>query len=488
MIGHFKNSIAFRFSLFVFLISLFFGICFSSFEIYQTFQENKELAAHSIEQIEESHIPFLVASLWLTHRELIQDQLNAIAKFNYIAGVGLKDDDGFHFHAGSVDHNEMPKYKTRELIYNYKNTDIKVGDLTIFIDYKKIREDTVKREISTFILFCLQAIFTAIIISFVFRKMVGQHLEQFSDFLVRYTKKPFKTVFALDRNKLRKDELSSVVDSFNVLIDSLNSHMNEQERLIGQLDSNRQALAISNKELEHFAYVASHDLREPLRKISSFTELFAKKYKGSLDEKADTYIYYIVDASKRMQELIDSLLRFSRIQRAELKPESIDLNGMIDEIISDIELSIEEAGALVKVNQLPQIYGNPKLIHILFQNLIANAIKFRGEKPPEVEIDAIEEDEKWHFTIADNGIGLDAKFFDRIFQIFQRLHTREEFSGSGIGLSICKKVVERHGGEIWVESEVGNGTVFHFTLAQTILKENKEETQGNEPIIKTMNP
>ena len=254
----------------------------------------------------------------------------------------------------------------------------------------------------------------------------------------------------------------------------------QQKALLQQLEVKSEALVRSNSDLKQFAYIASHDLREPLRKISSFVELFEKKYKGDLDEKADQYIYYIVDASKRMQLLIDDLLRFSRVQRAELDLDQVAMDDLTNKIIQDLDVSLAESEASVEFGILPTITANPKLIRMVLQNLIANAVKFKGDNAPVIRVDTLEDKNVWHFVVKDNGIGIEQKFYEKIFNVFHRLHTREQYPGSGIGLSICRKVVERHNGKIWVESEVGKGSTFHFTIPKGLTASDLADSDNSE--------
>ena len=219
-----------------------------------------------------------------------------------------------------------------------------------------------------------------------------------------------------------------------------------------------------NRELEHFAYVASHDLREPLRKISNFTELLADRYRGQLDEKADKYIWFVVDGAKRMDRLIEDLLAYSRAGRAELIWEATSAEQVVRLAVSDLEKFLEENSAKVTYSDLPIIQVNPVQLGQLMRNLIQNAVKFRGEESPCVHVSAQKTGNEWVFSVIDNGIGIDPQYWERIFGIFQRLHTRSEQTGTGIGLAISKKIVEHHGGRIWVESEPGKGSTFHFTL------------------------
>jgi len=250
--------------------------------------------------------------------------------------------------------------------------------------------------------------------------------------------------------------------------EDLQKEIGERRKVESALREKTEALKISNRELEEFAYVASHDLREPLRKISTFADLLSKKYQSHLDEKGERYIYYMVDAANRLQEMIDALLHFSRVSRKAFGIESLDLNTIINHVLNDLEMVIQESKATINYSDLPVIQGNQKLIRMLFQNLISNAIKYRKDNAPSIKISAIKESHTWHFTVTDNGIGIAPNFSERIFGIFQRLHTHDEYPGSGIGLSICRKIINQYNGKIWVESDVGQGATFHIVLPQII--------------------
>jgi len=233
--------------------------------------------------------------------------------------------------------------------------------------------------------------------------------------------------------------------------------------LVGELEATAAELKRSNRELEQFAYVVSHDLKEPLRMITSYTQLLAEEHQGKLGENADLYINYVVGGAKRMRQLIDDLLEYSRVGRRQEPSEQVDLRKLLDQILWDLNSAIHDAGARVEVGELPHISGNRTLLRQLFQNLIGNAIKFRGSEPPVVTVRCTGDDSFWQFTVADNGIGIDPRHLDRIFEVFQRLHTRDEYPGTGIGLAICRKIVEQNGGTIVAESTPGKGTTFRFT-------------------------
>jgi signal transduction histidine kinase len=238
----------------------------------------------------------------------------------------------------------------------------------------------------------------------------------------------------------------------------------ERKKFEAVIKEKNEELARSNKELEQFAYVASHDLQEPLRMVASYTELLEERYKGKLDEKADKYIGYAVDGAKRMQGLINDLLVLSRVNSRGKAFAPTDCGKLVEKVMHEIGGAIEEKQAHIQVGALPVIMGDEGQLFQLFQNLISNAIKFHGAEKPVVKVSAHQKKSEWIFSIEDNGIGIDPQFFERIFVIFQRLHERGAYQGTGIGLAISKKIVERHGGNLWVESEPGNGSTFHFSF------------------------
>lgn len=230
------------------------------------------------------------------------------------------------------------------------------------------------------------------------------------------------------------------------------------------LEAHTVDLRRSNAELEQFAYVASHDLQEPLRKVTSFCQLLQRRYHGQLDERADQYIEFAVDGAKRMQVLINDLLVFSRVGRAAGEPVPVSCDVALRAALANLEAQIKNSDATIEAGPLPVVAAQLPLLAAVFQNLISNAIKFRGQEPPRVTVAAARDGAFWSFSVTDNGIGISPEYADRIFVIFQRLHDRATYPGTGIGLAMCRKIIEYFGGRIWLGTSPGAGTVFRFTL------------------------
>ena len=281
---------------------------------------------------------------------------------------------------------------------------------------------------------------------------------------------PFDTIFRIkhinnDINYIstkalvEKDNQMNPIKMSGVCFDITEMKMGAEKALF----TLNEDLLRSNKELEQFAYVASHDLQEPLRMISSFTQLLSQRYKDKLDQDAQEFIQFAVDGAVRMQLLINDLLDYSRIGTRGKKFSPVDMQDVIGHVINNLNVIIQEKNALVTNDELPVVVADSRQMIQLLQNLIGNALKFCNTSP-RIHISAREEKDHYLFSVKDNGIGIETQYFDKIFQIFQRLHPRDEYGGTGIGLAICKRIVERHGGKIWVESKPGKGSVFYFTI------------------------
>ena len=264
--------------------------------------------------------------------------------------------------------------------------------------------------------------------------------------------KPLEAWFSISVYSTEREYFAAVFDNIT-----------ERKRAEEELKKRTEELARSNAELEQFIYIASHYLQEPLRTVSNFSQLLAKRYKGELDAKADQFIGFIVDGTTRMQEMIDDLLEYSRVSTKTKPFEPTDCEAVFDQALANVKEAVEESDALVTHDPLPTVMADASQMVQLFQNLLSNAIKFRKEKP-NITVSAVQRGNEWLFSVKDNGIGIAPEFMEHIFKMFEREHASAEYPGTGVGLAICKKIVERHGGRIWVESEIGKGSTFYFTI------------------------
>ncbi|MDD3797621.1 MAG: ATP-binding protein [Novosphingobium sp.] len=265
---------------------------------------------------------------------------------------------------------------------------------------------------------------------------------------------------------MRRDEVGALARSFETMVLKVDERETELAAEKVKLEQANDKLVRSNRELMQFAYVASHDLQEPLRMVDSYMGLIERRYKGKLDSDADEFIGYAVDGARRMKRLINELLSYSRVSNRPLKVDRVDTRALVEGVLAMLQGQIEQAGAEIEVGPLPTIEADPGQIERLFTNLIGNALKFRSDTPPHITVSAEQKDGMWEFAIADNGIGIDPEFQEKIFEIFARLHSRDVYDGTGIGLAACKRIVELHGGTIRVEPAPGGGSIFRFTLPE----------------------
>ncbi len=290
----------------------------------------------------------------------------------------------------------------------------------------------------------------------------------------RFLRRNGAYAYVYDRGFIFRDREGVPVRMIGATKDITEQKLSEQQlkELYGKLEVRASQLQNSNTELERFAYIASHDLQEPLRMVSSFLQLLQKKYQDSIDDRGQEYIRFAVDGSVRMKRLINDLLDYSRVSTRQQQLEKVDMQVVINEVLQNLSLQIEEKKAAIEVGKMPILTRADKTQMVqLLQNLVGNALKYSGEKPAIVKIAAKDEENEWLFTVQDNGIGFEQKFAEKIFVIFQRLHSKTEYSGTGIGLAICKKIIDRHGGSIRVESEPGKGSVFYFTISKQLAAE-----------------
>lgn len=307
---------------------------------------------------------------------------------------------------------------------------------------------------------------TGFVIAILFRNAVTRPLEALAAACRRITNGSFGQRIIPEGPKDIRSIAADVEDMRRRIVEELEASAEARE----QLDEQTEELRRSNAELEQFAYVASHDLQEPLRKVASFCQLLEKRYGDQLDERGTQYIDFAVDGAKRMQVLINDLLTFSRVGRLNATSSEVDLDTVLDDAISNVATAIEETGTeITRSGPLPRVMGDPTLLTMFWQNLVSNAVKFRRDDlAPRItitcEAGSEEHDGQWMFTFSDNGIGIADEFVDKVFVIFQRLHGRDAYAGTGIGLALVKKIVEYHGGSIWIDTSYDGGTCFRFTL------------------------
>lgn len=303
----------------------------------------------------------------------------------------------------------------------------------------------------------------------------GRFRQQHHQYRKNFNKKPIKKamkeqteLYGLKKNKQEvpiEVALNPIKLENNQKIIAAITDITIRKKHLQEVLAFTEKLKKSNEELEQFAYVASHDLQEPLRMVSSYTQLLAKRYQDKLDDDANEFIHYAVDGAKRMQKLIQDLLKFSRLGNQSIEYTTVDTDQLVNDVIENMFVTVDESKTNITKNVLPVISGNPIQLFQLFQNLIGNSIKYRHpDRINHVHILAESLGNRWQFCIQDNGIGIEPQYFEKIFQIFQRLHNKDEYSGTGIGLALCKRIIHNHHGKIWVESEYGKGTCFYFTL------------------------
>lgn len=296
-----------------------------------------------------------------------------------------------------------------------------------------------------------------------FRKLVKKACKDQTSGLFSFSNESSSTKYLQLSFRLLPSEITGDISIIASDVTEMKQYQDHLEEIVKERTILNRELLRSNKELENFAYVASHDLQEPLRMVTSFTQLLEMQYKDKLDDKAKEYIHFAVDGSRRMYELLNGLLAYSRIQRKGKAFIMVDLNRIIEGVIENFELVINVRKAIIKSEKLPVVYADESQMILLFQNLISNSLKF-STNPPRIFISSKSEGDNFTFCVKDEGIGIEPQYFERIFLIFQRLNPRDQYEGTGIGLAFCKRIVERHEGKIWLESEFGKGTTFYFSI------------------------
>src|SRR5437899_2497054 len=355
----------------------------------------------------------------------------------------------------------------RSIIFQGKPT----GSVYIQSDLREINE-RLKRYAGIAAIVLLTSLLAALLVSSIFQRAVAEPITHLAGIAGVVSRDKDYSVRATPTGS--GDELATLIETFNEMLAQIQERDGALKKAHGELEQQVQAVARraeeltrSNTELEQFAYVASHDLQEPLRMVASYTQLLAKRYKGRLDSDADEFIAYAVDGAHRMQLLIGDLLAYCRVGTKGEEPRETSSEAALEQALLNLQGAIQESGGVVTHDPLPTVIADGAQLVQLFQNVVGNAIKYRSAELPRVHVSANKNGgNEWIFSMRDNGLGIDPKYFEKIFVMFQRLHGREEFSGTGIGLAVCKKIAARHGGRMWVESEPGKGSTFYFALPE----------------------
>lgn len=344
----------------------------------------------------------------------------------------------------------------------------RIGSLVLVYDLEELRE-RVRLFGATVLLVLLLSVAIAIVLSAKLSAVVADPVTD----LARISSSVSETRdYSIRAPKRSADELGVLVDAFNDMLAGIQSRDADLRQALHEVQQSNEKLARSNEDLERFAFIASHDLQEPLRMITAYSQLLVRQYPAGLEGQGTTFVSNIVGGTTRMRALLADLLAYTEIgARPEPPAQPVDLNGVLEKVLLNLKVLIEETGAVVTADPLPIIMAYESHCVSLFQNLIGNAIKYRSEQPPRIHISLQREDSQVRFAVRDNGMGIDPEYHSRIFVAFKRLHAQHKIQGSGIGLAICQRVVERYGGRIWVDSRAGDGATFLFTLPETMMLE-----------------
>ncbi|MEO5336125.1 MAG: ATP-binding protein [Magnetospirillum sp. WYHS-4] len=469
------------------VIGLVLALLLSGFSILQSYHQQTAEIERGIDEILKTSLPVLRETLWLGDTILLQSHLNGLKNHGSVALARIEREGRSPLSAGlPPPAGARTLERRRPIEATFRDRPVNLGTLVLVVDmdpvFAKFRLEALRILVS-------QLVVVAVIagcILILYQRLVGTRLHRMAEFLTgtdpRALGKRLDTsrpgihaeacdeldVLALAFNELlsRQDmHLRQLVDAGEKLEERVRQRTQELSEEVSEHERTRQELERSNRELEQFAYVVSHDLQEPLRTVASYVQLLQRRHAGQLAPDAAEYMDFAVDGAKRMQAMIRDLLDYSRIttKGAAFTEESLD--EIFRAAVANLSAAVDEAEAAVASVPLPRVCCDRAQMIRLFQNLIGNAIKYQSQgRRPEVRVEAEPRDGEWVISVRDNGIGIAPRHFETIFQVFQRLHTREEFGGTGIGLAICKKIVERHGGRIWVDAEPGRGSTFSFSL------------------------
>ncbi|MET0083398.1 MAG: ATP-binding protein [Sedimenticola sp.] len=482
-----KRKLSWSLVLSVLLFGTLITLFATALQLYMDYQRDLQSLEEKVATIRMTHLGSLTTSLWKIDHQQIETELNDLVLLGDLVAVKIIEEGKEVYTAGrDVSSGEEVRAERFPMIYQSGRYHEHLGDLEITVSLSSVRENLVNSALARLGSEGLQIFLVSLFVLFITHYLIVRHLRDLGAYARALRIGRLDTEIRLKRShgsSEHRDELDEVVDALNEMRENLRQdlrereeieaellrHQDELDQLVAsrteQLEKTASKLKASNDELQSFAYVISHDLQEPLRMVTSYMQLLDRRYKGKLDQDADDFINYAMDGAQRMAAMIEGLLQFSRVETQGQPFSKTDLQAVLQKALSNLRLVIDESGAeVVHDRQLPVLEADASQIERLFQNLVGNAIKFRGERPPRVTVSVEQGDGEWLFSVEDNGIGIPGDQAERIFTVFQRLHTREEYPGLGIGLAVCKRIVQRHGGRIWVENVDGGGSRFRFTL------------------------
>lgn len=449
-----SSKIGQRFVFLTLLCSTFFAILVTSIQLFIDFRSQQSSLNNSIRKIENAIVPSLTESLWALDDPLINSQLSGIVNVDGVVYVKLTDTDGLLIDAGVKNEDVSETHKLDLTKIDGEQSKL-IGELTIVVSYSNIYNELINRAAIVLLTSILKTLVLSIAILFIFQNLIGRHIFDLAKFAHQYSPENRNQSFALNRkaNTQNEDELSQLEASINSWLQMNKQHINKLNEV--------------NHELSTFTYSLSHDLKSPINTVQMSLVTIKTESEIYLDDKTKYMMNLALQTNERMRTIIDDTLEYARAsEEIDLKSE-INLKRFITEVIDDLQGEISMADATINFGKLPTVIGNSTLIRILFQNLLSNAIKFRSpDRKPIITVSSKDQEDP-NFCIiqvTDNGIGIDTKYHDKIFGQFERLHTYKEYPGTGLGLSVCKKIVTKLGGKIRISSVVGEGTTFEIDL------------------------
>ena len=466
----FRGRIARRITLLVLAASFAVTLATTGFQLYRDYRSGLADIEKRFAYISSAYLESLSESVWVHDEVQILLQLEGLTHMPDLEHLAIRIDGKLKWEVGER-HSQKILHAVFPLQRHYRQQPVELGTLEVTAGLDGLHRRLIHKVAAILLYNSIEVFLVAGVLLFLFNFMVGLPLARIAAYLQALKlngEKPHPLAISRRLREADQDELEYVVESINLMTRKLSQAHQELEGKVrertAELEAATHLLQRSNRDLQDFAHIISHDLKEPLRMVSSYLQLLDRRYRGKLDQSADEFIGFAVDGAQRMAAMIDGLLEYSRVESKGAAFAEIDLEHVLADALNNLQVAVEESAAEITHGPLPTVAADAAQMERLLQNLLGNALKFRQEAPPKVRIEARRQNREWVVSVADDGIGIPPDKTENIFAMFQRLHTREEYPGTGIGLAVCKRIVERHGGRIWVESKPGEGAVFYFSL------------------------